>query len=131
MELLQQYNEELTKDLIINDLNVKEVQMRLPARKHFWVGRLINTKIELANLEKKEKRTRDEVFKRINDGAPVTLSHTQAVTAVNNSPEMVKISEHIREYKYIIEYLEKVEKIFSQMTFDIGNIIKIIQLEQS
>jgi hypothetical protein len=131
MELLKQYTEELNTDLVINDINVKEVQMRLPARKHFWVGRLINAKIELSNLEKKEKRTRDEVFKRISEGAPVTLSHNQAISAVNNSPEMLKISEHIREFKYIIEYLEKVEKIFSQMTFDIGNIIKIIQLEQS
>jgi hypothetical protein len=131
MELLKQYTEELNNDLVINDLNVKEVQMRLPARKHFWVGRLINAKIELVKLEKKEKLTRDEVFKRINESATVVLSHATVVQAVNNSPEIVKITDQIKEYKYIIEYLEKVEKVFSQMTFDIGNIIKLIQLEQT
>jgi hypothetical protein len=131
MELLKQYTEELNKDLIINDLNVKEVQMRLPARKHFWAGRLINAKIELTKLEKKEKHTRDEVFKKINDLSQVTLSHGAITQAVNNSPDIIKITEQIKEYKYIIEYLEKVEKIFSSMTFDVGNIIKLIQLEQT
>jgi hypothetical protein len=131
MELLKQYIEELNRDLIINDLNVKEVQMRLPARKHFWIGRSINAKIELAKLEKKEKQMREEIFARISATSPIAMSHSQVNIAVNNTAEMSRIMEQIKEYKYIVEYLEKIEKVFSQMTFDIGNIIKIIQLEQN
>ena len=30
--------EEIGEDLVLNDLNLKQQQQRLPARKHFWVG---------------------------------------------------------------------------------------------
>jgi hypothetical protein len=55
MELLKKYIEEITKDLQLDDFNIKESQMRLPARKHFWVARLIETKIKRNSLLEKRK----------------------------------------------------------------------------
>ena len=46
MELLQQYINEIGKDLVLDDFNLKESQLRLPARKHYWVARLIEAKVE-------------------------------------------------------------------------------------
>ena len=36
----------------------------------------------------------------------------------------------INEEKLIVEFLEKIEKIFSSLTYDIKNIIEIMKLEQ-
>jgi hypothetical protein len=42
---------------------------------------------------------------------------------------MVEISQKINEEELIIEFLEKTEKTFTSMTYDISNIIKVIQIE--
>ena len=42
---------------------------------------------------------------------------------------MKEVSEKIADEKLIIDFLERAEKIFSSMSFDISNIIKIVQLE--
>ncbi len=39
------------------------------------------------------------------------------------------IDSQISENKIIIEFLEKVEKIFNSMTFDIKNLTEIMKLE--
>ena len=38
--------------------------------------------------------------------------------------------DDLKEYEFIVEYLEKVEKIMSGMGYDIKNIIEIQKLEQ-
>ena len=43
---------------------------------------------------------------------------------------MVQINEKINNETLIIEFLEKTEKIFSSVSFDISNIVKIMQMEQ-
>ena len=54
MELLKKYIEEITKDLYLDDFNIKESQMRLPAKKHFWVARLMDAKINRNSFIKKK-----------------------------------------------------------------------------
>jgi hypothetical protein len=65
MELLKKYISEINEDLKINDLNIKEVQMRLPSRKHFWVARMIDAKINKTKLYKQKKQLIKELVKRI------------------------------------------------------------------
>ena len=42
---------------------------------------------------------------------------------------MIDINQQIKEHKLVIEFLEKSEKIFSSLTFDIKNLVEIIKLE--
>jgi hypothetical protein len=42
---------------------------------------------------------------------------------------VIEIDQKIEESKNLIDFLERIEKIMSSMSFDIGNIIKIVQLE--
>jgi hypothetical protein len=39
-------------------------------------------------------------------------------------------SDKIKEYDYIIEYLEKVEKIMGSMVWEIKNVVELAKLEQ-
>jgi hypothetical protein len=130
MELLKKYIDEIGQDLILDDFNIKQSQMRLPARKHFWVARLIDAKIKLNTLIKHEKDLRSNLNKKIREGSPVVFSNQHVDTLINNTSEIKQLHTDIEEFKLVIEYLEKVEKIMSSMNFEIKNIIDIMRMEQ-
>lgn len=130
MELFEKYKQEIASELIINEFNIKEVQLKLPSRKHFWAARLIDNKIKQQSLYKKKKKIKQEIVRKIISESPVKITNVTAETAAENSAELQKINDEIKECDYIIEYLEKVEKVFSSMHWEIKNIIEINKLEQ-
>ena len=130
MELIERYKEEISKDLVINDFNIKDVQLKLPSRKHYWAARLIDAKINHHRLIKRKKALKETIVKRIVSEAPVRLTQQTAEIAAESSDELQNITIEIKDYEFVIEYLEKVEKIMSGMGFDISNIIKIMAMEQ-
>ena len=65
METLKRYIEEVNKDLFIDDFNIKDSQMKLPSRKHFWVARLMDAKINKNKLLSKKKQHKKELVTRI------------------------------------------------------------------
>jgi hypothetical protein len=130
VETLKRYIEEVNKDLFIDDFNIKDSQMKLPSRKHFWVARLMDAKINKNKLLSKKKQHKKELVTRIISESPVKLTTQTAETAAENTPDIEIINEKLKELDFIIEYLEKVEKIFSSMHWEIKNIIQINQMEQ-
>ncbi len=130
MELLQQYIEEIGKDLVLDDFNLKESQLRLPARKHYWVARLIEAKVERNKLISKKKALKKEVVKQVIRDSPIKITQASAEAAAENHNSLSKLNDAIRERDMIIEYLEKVEKIMSSMGYEIKNIVEIQKMEQ-
>ncbi len=130
VDLLKRYKEEIGKDLVVDDFNIKDVQQKLPSRKHFWVARLIDAKIELSQLQKRKKKLKTLLAQKISAESSVSLSQSVILNAVDNSDDMEKINDSIKEYEYVIEYLEKIEKIMSTMHWEIKNIVEIQKLEQ-
>ena len=55
MSLLDQYISEIEKDLQINEFNLKDSSMKTPARKHYWVSKLIRHKKNLLILKKQRQ----------------------------------------------------------------------------
>ena len=123
MEMLERYINEIEEDLKIDQFNIKEASLKSPGRKHFWVSRLINHKRNLQSLENKKLDLKKQIMDQIHDQSPVKLS-TYTVDKTSDDSGM------INEEKLIIEFLEKTEKIFSSLTYDIKNIIEIMKLEQ-
>ena len=130
VDLLEQYKEEINKDLLINDFNIKDVQLKLPSRKHFWVARLIDAKINLNKLVKRKKLLKETIVSRIISEAPVRITQQTAEISAESTEDIQSIVNSIKEHEFLIEYLEKVEKIMSGMGFDIKNIIEIQKMEQ-
>ena len=130
MELLRKYIEDITKDLQLDDFNIKESQMRLPARKHFWVARLMEAKIKRNSLFRDKKSLKKEVVKKVILDSPVRISQSAAESAAERHNSISKLNESISEQDTIIEYLEKVEKIMGHMHWEIKNIIDINKMEQ-
>lgn len=130
MELLKRYKEEIGADLVVTDFNIKDVQLKLPSRKHFWAARLIDAKISLQDLQKRKKNLKKDLVNRIITEAPVKITQQTAESAAESTEELISINDSIKEYELVIEYLEKVERIMAGMGYDIRNIINIMQMEQ-
>ena len=130
MEMLERYINEIEEDLKIDQFNIKEASLKSPGRKHFWVSRLINHKRNLQSLENKKLDLKKQIMDQIHDQSPVKLS-TYTVDKTSDDSGMIReIQVKINEEKLIIEFLEKTEKIFSSLTYDIKNINEILKLEQ-
>lgn len=132
MDILLNYNKELLDDLKLDQINILDKQLMLPALKHKWVSRLILTKRQKNELEKKKKSLREDVLRKFEEtGLPKGVPKVSIKEKVDSTKTISEISLTIEECDLLIEYLEKIEKIFSSMTFDIGNASKLLALELS
>jgi len=130
VKLLKKYIEEIGEDLVLNDLNLKQQQQRLPARKHFWVGRLIDAKIKRNDLIAEKRKLKKDLVKKVIEDSPVRINQTSAESAAERYESVVELNNSIKEQDTIIEYLEKVEKILSNMHWEIKNVIDMNKMEQ-
>jgi hypothetical protein len=130
MEIVERYIKEIEEDLKIDEFNIKESSLKTPGRKHFWVSRLINHKRNLYFLEQELESTSKKLVTETREKSPVSISSITLQNAVAESDTIKALVLKIKEEKFIIELLEKTEKTFSSLTYDIKNIIAIMQLEQ-
>ena len=72
--MLEDYIKELEQDLRIDDLNLKDYQMRLPSIKHKWSGRLIRLKSTIYSLRKQKETTKTSIMAEIDATSPVKLT---------------------------------------------------------
>lgn len=130
MEILERYIKEIEEDLKIDEFNIKDASLKSPGRKHFWVSRLIKHKQNLLFLENQKNQLFKQLSKELQQQSIVKLSTIVAEKAVLDSQTLKDIQNKVQEEKLIIEFLEKTEKTFSSLTYDIKNIVEIMKLEQ-
>lgn len=132
MDVIEKYNQELLEDLKLDQLNILDKQLMLPALKHKWVARLIQTKKQKYDLEKKKTSLREDVLKKFEEsGVPKGIPKVALKEKVDATKTIKEISLTIEDCNLLIEYLEKIEKILSSMTYDVGNATKLLSLELS
>lgn len=130
MNQLEKYIEQVGKDLVLDDFNLKEQSMRLPSRKHYWVAELIRSKIERNKVFEKKKKLKKDITKEVIATSPVKLSQAAAEQAAERHESLSSLTARIKELDLIIEYLEKVSHVMNQMGFDIKNAVELAKLEQ-
>lgn len=130
MDKLEEFKKELQEDTQIDELNLLQKQLMLPAIKHKWVARLIDEKRKLNRLKNNKKIIREGVLSSMEqNGIPPGIPKTKIDRKIETSQSIMKIDEDIQESEIIIEYLEKVETIFRSMTYDLKNIVDITRME--
>lgn len=129
MVLLEKYIAELESDVKLDELNLKEAALCLPARKAKWVSRLITEKNNFNKLQRKKNLLIRDAVLEIKKESPVNLTHPTLEKAAEKHPNIIKINIEIEESKNIIDFLERVEKTISSISFDIKNLIELIKLE--
>ena len=129
MDLLDQYIKELGEDTSIDEFNMKDVQMKLPAIKHKWTGRLMRTRAENSKLSRKKKELIKTLTQKLVESSPMRLSVPIAEKKVLEIDDVTDIDQQIKDNEVIILFLEKSERILNSMTFDIKNLTEIMKLE--
>lgn len=122
------YKEGIEKDLKIDQFNIHNKINEIPSLKHYWVAKLIESKIELKQLQRKKSDLIKKVQSSVDVG--IKISTQSAKEMISKSPVIAEINDEIEELELIIEYLEKAEKIFSSTTFDLKNAIELMKMEQ-
>lgn len=129
MDIIEQYIIELEKDIKLDQFNIRDSQMKLPAHKHKWVGRLMRHKYEIVKLNQDKQRLKKTVSTKIQSSTTYKVSKPAAEKAAENHESILSITNKINELNVVIEFLEKAERILSSMTYDIKNLIEIMKLE--
>ena len=129
MDLLEEYMKELGKDTHLDEFTMRDVQMKLPGTRHKWTGRLMRAKISTGRLNADKKKLVAELATKLIEQSPVKLSVPVARQKVQEHESVLNLNLEIQDNQIIIEFLEKVERIFNSMTFDIRNLTEIMKLE--
>jgi septation ring formation regulator EzrA len=103
--------------------------MMLPSLKHKWVSRLIDSKKQLNSLNKKKKTLKGKVLQTIEGNIPKNIPKAALDLKIESSEHIQNINEEIENCEILIEYLEKVEKIFASMSFDLKTATDLIKME--
>ena len=127
--LLDDYIKELENDLKIDELCLKDYQLKLPGIKHKWAGRCIRHKLELIDLQRKKDTIKKNIVEKIQEQSPVKLAAPVVERTAEKHSEFVEIISKIKELELIIELLEKSEKTLSSASYDLKSLVDIIKLE--
>lgn len=128
-DLLNKYLQEAEEDSRLDVFTVKDVQSKLPAIKHKWVGRLIRAKKKLGMLYDAREELIDELMVKAKEQSHYKISDAALQKTVSKTNSIKEADRQIKEYKLIIDFLERTEKVFSSMTFDIKNLTEVMKLE--
>lgn len=129
MDQLGLYIKELEEDVKLDELNLKEAALMLPARKAKWVSRLILEKNNLNELHKKRSKIISEVVDELKKESAVRLAIPTLEKAAERHKDVVEITQEINQKQNVIEFLERVEKTIHSIGFDIKNLIEIVRME--
>jgi len=130
MELLDKYKKELDEDIKINVVNIRDLQMSLPGIKHKWATRLINHKIEINKINSLVIKAKNVIIENQTKNPNVTLSKPSLEQYAEKHETIIRLKTKIEDEKFIVMYLEKVERILNSVTYDIKNLVDILKLEQ-
>jgi len=129
MDILDKYLQEAEQDTKLDVFSVKDVQSMLPAIKHKWVGRLIRAKRKLNHLMDEKEEIRSSLLEKAKQQALYKVTDSMLEKQIDKSKSVKDVAKQIKEQRLIIDFLERTEKIFSSMTFDIKNLTEVMKIE--
>lgn len=129
MSELEKYIKELEADVVLDELNMKESALMLPAKKAKWVSRLMLEKNALAELHRKKAQIIKAACEELKKESAVRLAQPVLERAAEKHPIVDDINNEIRQKELLIDFLERVEKTMQSLGFDIKNLIELIKME--
>ena len=127
--IIEQYIKEMEQDVIFDDFSIKDTQMKLPAIKHKWIGRLIRHKQTIHELEREFEEIKTRLVSEAREKSSYNVTAPVLEKAVLKHKFLVDKRSDITQAKLVVELLEKTEKLFTSMSFDLKNLVEIIKME--
>jgi hypothetical protein len=128
-DLLVEYHQKIEEFLKFDELNLKDSQFTLASVRHYWVGRLMFHKQQIAKLKKIRQQAAKTIKQKLEDESPLSLSIKTINESVNSNDTVLKIEEEIINHELLVEYLTKVESNLRDAQYGMNNLVKIITLE--
>lgn len=127
-EQADEYAKQMDMDTKVDRTNVMEKLYSLPNIKHKWLFRLHNAKVLLGNMvDAKNAYIQNKVTK----DNPLNLSKAVVASKAETQMEYKELQKNIREQEMLVEYLDtSVQKIFSQMGYEIKSLVDLIKIEE-
>jgi len=127
--LMLEYHQKIEQFLKFDELNLKDAQLSLAAVRHYWVGRLMFHKMQIAKLKKAKEKAIKTLKQKLEEEAPLTLNNKTINESVNSHELIIKVDEEIINNELLVEYLSKVESNLRDAQYGMNNLTKIITLE--
>lgn len=128
-DIFTEYHQKIEQFLKIDELNMKDAQMSLPAVRHFWVGRLMFHKQQILKLKKAKEKAIKALKEKIQQESPIALNTKTISDSISKHEIIQKIEDEIANNELLVEYLTKVESNFRDTQYGMNNLTKIITLE--
>lgn len=128
-ELLIEYHEKIAEFLKFDELNLRNSQLELASVRHYWVGRLMFHKQQVAKYKKAKDKAAKSLRQKLEHETPIGLTAKTIAESINSSEIMQKIEEEIVNQELLVEYLTKVESNLRDAQYGMNNLSKIIALE--
>ena len=128
MSKLEQFQNEYSEFAKINDMNLEQRAMRVPAEKHYWVARLIDAKKEQYVLLRNKKKVKEAMTRKMIEEGIVNLSK-QTLDGLENTETIESLNEKIQENELLIEFLELTVKNITFIAQDIKNILVLKEMQ--
>lgn len=128
-DILAEYIEEVDKDFDFNQMNISTVSFDIIKIKHKWVCRLIQAKRELIELDRIKNDAVQKLAFKLSKESDVPLSIPNAEQKALKNDKIKEIMNLIQDQKTLIEYLERIELIGRNCSFDVKNIVELIKME--
>ena len=123
---LKEIYEEVTNDLKINEINIKEKALECPAIKSKWSMIYLEERRYYKKLEEARNLKIEEYIENHGrPGVPKIKTKDEAKRDIN----IKKIRKLLSDQKEVIDFLEGIIKIMSSLNFDIKNCLDVIKIE--
>ena len=86
-------------------------------------------KAQIAGLNRKRDAVKIEAGKKMRESSMYNVSNASLDKLIDKQDAMIQLNQEIDDLKIVTEFLEKSDRIFNSLTFDIKNLIEIIKLE--
>jgi len=125
---IKDLNNDAVEDLTLREINIREKALECPALKTKWLMILSEEKKYLKLLKKaKSKSLEDYVQNHGKIGVPKLLTSKDA----EKQKEITNINQAISDQEEVVEFVEGIVKIFSNLNFDIKNSVDLIKIEST
>ena len=128
-KLREQYQIDIELAIKFDPFNVKQLQMDLPQKRHYWIGRLAFHKEEIKKLREQRKNATKILYDKFKKESPVGLNEKVVNNAIESHDLIQKIDSRIGDNELLIDYLLRVEVNFRDASFAIKNYIALVTLE--
>jgi hypothetical protein len=128
-EVFLRYIKEISDDLQIDQMNISDVSMLAPSKKHFWNQRLTEHKMDLIDLNRKKKDILKKLAIKSQEDSPVRLSISTEMKSLENTDVISEINKNIEDLQELIEFLERNFRTMSNLHMDIKNMIELIKAQ--